>query len=89
LVFIASTHAVEAAEITFEENFLGPFGRSAHVRLDGEIVSGDAAKIERLVGALRYSKDLRIHFSFNLPGGSLVEGLRIGRYLTQLPVTVT
>ena len=87
--FVALPLGAEAAEITFEENFMGPFGRSAHIHLDGEIRPGDAAKIEDFVNEMRYSQDLRIHVSFHSPGGSLTEGLRIGRYLAELPVTVT
>lgn len=78
-----------AADISFEENFLGPFGRSVHIHIDGEIRSGDADRIEGFVNELRYSDDLRVHVSFNSLGGSLAEGLRIGRYLSDLPVTVT
>lgn len=89
LFFSTLVYAAQAAEISFEENFLGPFGRSAHIRVDGEVRAGDSAKIESFVNQLRYSDDLRIHVSFNSPGGSLVEGLKIGRYLADLPVTVT
>ena len=89
VAFWMTAWAAGAAEIVFEENFMGPFGRSAHIEVEGEIREGDAEKIESFVGSLQFSDDLRIHVSFNSPGGSLSEGLRIGRYLLDLPVTVT
>ncbi|SEM27559.1 hypothetical protein SAMN05443999_11816 [Roseovarius azorensis] len=81
--------AATAANISFEDSYLGPFGRSVHVHVDGELRTGDTNQIREFVGALRYSDDLRIHVNFNSPGGSLAEGLEIGRYLASLPVTVT
>ena len=87
--FCMTAWAAGAADIAFEENFMGPFGRSAHIKVDGEIREGDSEKIETFVGGLQFSDDLRIHVSFNSPGGSLSEGLRIGNYLLNLPVTVT
>lgn len=78
-----------AANISFEDSFLGPFGRAVHVHVDGEIRRGDADQIREFINALRYSDDLRVHVTFNSPGGSLAEGLEIGRYLASLPVTVT
>lgn len=88
-VFCMTARTAGAADIAFEENFMGPFGRSAHIQVEGEIREGDSEKIETFVGGLQFSDDLRIHVSFNSPGGSLSEGLRIGNYLLNLPVTVT
>lgn len=88
-VLLLQLKAATAADISFEDSFLGPLGRSVHVHVEGELRSGDADQIREFISALRYTGDLRIHVTFNSPGGSLAEGLEIGRYLASLPVTVT
>lgn len=88
-LIVALCLSSHAAEITSKNYFLGPFGRSTHIGVEGEIVAGDLEKISSIIGGTKYSQDLKFSVSFNSPGGSLFEAISIGRYLSELPVTVT
>ena len=83
LSVVAQPHRAAAADITYDlyENRTGLPSLSLH--LQGTIESGDADRMATIVAAVTH--DTRIEVTFDSPGGSLVEGLRIGRYLASLP----
>jgi len=55
-----------------------------HVTLSGEIEEGDAQRIEAAITQYTVGSGL---FMFDSPGGSLMEGLTIGRLIQSLPYT--
>lgn len=89
LSLFLTSGTVNSANIEFEENYLGPFGRSLLINVEGTLQDSDTKKLHAIANRINYSSDLAIHINFNSPGGSLVEGLRMGRYISELPGLVT
>lgn len=76
-----------AAEITLEK-FDVFDDRTHHLHIDGPIVAGDLAQIQRLTSALPLGRDEILAVSLNSPGGSVQEGLDIARALQALELQV-
>ncbi|MCX2696155.1 COG3904 family protein [Ochrobactrum chromiisoli] len=64
----------------------GPMGPSIGVHLTGPIVTGDAEKVWNAVRQSNIEQPgTNIHVMLSSPGGSLQEGLELGRLLASLP----
>ncbi|MGR3506322.1 MAG: hypothetical protein ACU0B7_10680 [Paracoccaceae bacterium] len=85
----AAPHA-DAATFEVEYFDLRPVNPpKIRVTIRGELVSGDAAKLAELLDEHKQPGVRDISFLMNSPGGSLSEGLAIGRLISSLPEVTT
>lgn len=80
---------VAALDIRVAERDGGPLGHETFITMSGEIRPGDAERVAQRLGALQFGPGSVAHVVLNSPGGSLVDGMEIGRIVASLPTTVT
>ena len=88
LLALAAGPRTDAASITSEFVDDPPLGAPmVKVYVRGEIQSGDTARLRRELArhAARHPHDIAFHF--DSPGGTLVEGIRMGEAIAALPET--
>ncbi len=86
LILAAGPAAALSVEIV--EEGVGTLAHTATIRLSGPIEAGDADRLAREVGRIRFGNGSRARVLLDSPGGSLVEGMAIGRVLAAMPTTV-
>jgi hypothetical protein len=80
-IFLGASNP-QAAEIEVEHSNLGNLlFPTMVVHISGEIMQGDAERIREAVDLNLQPKQRGIFFSFDSPGGNLLEGVRIGRLI--------
>ncbi|MDO5658824.1 MAG: PAN domain-containing protein [Paracoccus sp. (in: a-proteobacteria)] len=77
----------EAARITVTDE-RNQFTHAVNIHVSGEFTYGDTAEMARQITALNPSENSFFTVTFDSPGGSLHEGLEMGRYLANLPAQV-
>ena len=88
LAWLAATPA-SALDLRVAERDMGALGQETHIYMSGEIRAGDADRVAQRLGALRFGPGAVAHVVLDSPGGSLVDGMEIGRIVASLPTTVT
>lgn len=82
--------AASALQIDIDQSEPNPFlGQSTRVHLSGELEAGDAARLADALAPLTFASGSALHVVFHSPGGSLPEGMAIGRVITAQPTAVT
>jgi hypothetical protein len=71
------------------EDGVGTLAHTVTIYLYGPIEEGDARSLEERLAGLRFGNGASAHVRLDSPGGSLVEGMAIGRVISALPTTVT
>lgn len=66
-----------------------PMGTEHFLFLSGEIMEGDADRLEAQLSRIPFGPGSVARVILSSPGGSLVDGLAIGRAIAALPTTVT
>ena len=90
LILACSVEQSKAAEIQVEYSDLGTYlYPSMVVHVSGEIVTGDADRISTEITKNSAPKQRGIFFSFDSPGGNLLEGVKIGRLIASRPELTT
>ena len=74
----------QAAEIRAEQSDFGTLQYpTLVVHIEGEVVEGDADRIQALLASHVTAKQRGIYFAFDSPGGNLWEGVRIGSLIAE------
>lgn len=81
--------AAAAMNVSVTEEGRGTFSHRVTIQLSGEIREGDAARLSREVGGLAFGPGSSAHVRLDSPGGSLLEGMAIGRAIADIPTVVT
>ncbi|GGE29180.1 hypothetical protein GCM10011360_16600 [Primorskyibacter flagellatus] len=82
--------ALYAMDFTIERLDLRPIRPpTLHITANGEIRNGDTERLRALVDAADTSEVRDVLFLFDSPGGSLMEGVRMGRYIADIPAIVS
>ena len=87
LIMISFSSPVLALEVSSEYTDLRPISPpSLQITLTGEIEAGDVERVGAEVAKYLDRDVSRILFLFDSPGGSLIEGLRLGEFIASLPM---
>ncbi len=79
-----------AMDFTLERLDLRPIRPpTLHITARGEIHSGDTEKLNALLSEADTSEVRDVLFLFDSPGGSLMEGIRMGEYISDIPAIVS
>lgn len=81
------TNAASSLEITAKHNpgISGLISPSIIINASGKILAGDLNKISEIIANVQDPNVETIHFNWNSGGGDLLEGVRIGEYISKLP----
>jgi hypothetical protein len=74
-----------AADITYDFHDSAFSGQSLDIQLQGVIEPQDAARMAGMVAGVATTARTTINVTLDSPGGNLMEGIRIGRFLADLP----
>lgn len=77
-------------EFSVERLDLGPIREATlHITATGEILPGDTEKLKAAIDAADTSDVRDVLFIFDSPGGSLIESLMLGTYISEIPAIVS
>ncbi len=87
----SSAMDIEHSEITVEYSDFGSStrGETMVIHFSGVIMPGDAERIRSAIELNIRPKPRGIHFSFDSPGGNLLEGIAIGKLIASRPELTT
>ena len=88
LLLLLSIAHTRAMTFRVEVIDLRPIENSSYfVYGSGAIVAGDAGRLAQVLQAKNRQSNQRVHVILHSPGGSLVEGIRLGRTISELNAT--
>ena len=85
MIIAAFASRADAVTSEIEYDDFGPMGDFLSVDLSGPIEPGDASRLRLEISKFDIQPATQIYFSFNSPGGSVLEAMRIGRFIASLP----
>jgi hypothetical protein len=84
LIFLSLLAPAQSMTFVVEKGNFGPFGVFWFVYGSGEIIEGDSDRLVRSLQNANRSPSERVFINLDSPGGSLVEGLKLGRTIDAL-----